>query len=106
MTRPNDAGARSVNDGLALSAIQQAVVLLLAAGMLDGGALFQMVCYASLSYWGGFALMARRSQNLTRLDHWLIRWGFLILCIFSYFLSGLIWSIQGYGGDYALNLER
>ena len=78
--------------------MQQVVILFLGFAMLDGGQCFQIVGYAALGYWGGFALiMARRHGRLTTTDRVLIRWGYLILCfIISPFITGMIWSMRGY----------
>ena len=67
---------------------QQALVLLLAAIMLDGAQVFHVVAYAILAYWGCFAILAvRHKALLTFTDRFLIRWGFFLLCAASFLFS-------------------
>jgi hypothetical protein len=77
--------------------IQQVIVVVLSAGMLDGGALAQVCIYALMGFWGGTGvLIARRGAALTRVDIILIRWSYIPLCILSFFLTQWIWSLRGY----------
>jgi hypothetical protein len=77
--------------------IQQAIVIFLSAGMLDGGELAQVCLYAFAAFWGGTGvLIARRGAALTRADILLIRWSYIPLCIVSFYLTHWIWSLRGY----------
>jgi hypothetical protein len=83
----------SAYDGLRLSVVQQVIVIVLTVGMLDGGALFQTVVYAILGYWAGILMIRRRLQT-TPLDNFLIRWGFIILCVISFAISNAVWTAR------------
>jgi hypothetical protein len=77
--------------------IQQAIVLVLSAGMLDGGELAQICFYAFVAFWGGTGvLVARRGATITRADILLIRWSYIPLCIGSFFLTHWIWNLRGF----------
>jgi hypothetical protein len=77
--------------------MQQCVVLVLGCEMLDGGETLQIIGYAALAYWTGYGLiMARRHGRLTGADRVLIRWGFLMLCFASLFITRFIWHLRGY----------
>ena len=77
--------------------IQQAIVIFLSAGILDGGALAQVCIYALVAFWGGAGvLIARRRAALTRVDIILIRWSYIPLCVVSFFVTYWIWSLRGY----------
>jgi hypothetical protein len=85
-----------IPDSVRFALIQQAVVLVLAAGMLDGGELAQVCFYAFAAFWAGVGvLIARRGAALTRVDILLIRWSYIPLCIGSFFLTHWIWSLRG-----------
>jgi hypothetical protein len=80
-----------------LSLFQQAVVLILGCLVLDGGALLQTCVYGIAAYWIGFCVIwLRRGAAVTKLDVALIRWGFIPLCIVSFFVTGCIWHLRGY----------
>ena len=79
------------------SLAQQGVVAALAGMILDGGQVLQCVAYAAGAYWiGVFIIVGRRTERLTRLDRLLIRWGFPMLCVVSFFLTRWIWSLRGF----------
>ncbi|MGC3957596.1 MAG: hypothetical protein QM813_06435 [Verrucomicrobiota bacterium] len=79
------------------SLAQQGAVAALAGMILDGGQILQCVAYAAGAYWiGMFVIVGRRADRLTRLDRLLVRWGFLMLCVVSFFLTRWIWSLRGY----------
>jgi len=75
---------------------QVTIASILSVMVLDGGGCSLAVIYAAVSYAGGLLLMAPRRDALTPVDEFLIRWGFVMLCVISLFLSQLIWSLTGY----------
>jgi hypothetical protein len=74
--------------------VQICAAMVLGAMVLDGGECFQRVCYALAAYVGGLLLMVLRKETLTKVDEFLIRWGFVLLCVI-FFLSMTIWSVRG-----------
>jgi hypothetical protein len=79
--------------------VQQVIVLVLAAGILDGGDLFRICLIAAVAFWVGVVLIRRhRPQAPTKLDLMLIRGGYLVLCIMSFFLVQLFWKLRGLPG--------
>jgi hypothetical protein len=87
----------TVRDCIMLSLLIQMLFLTMAAMLLDGGQTFQIVSYAAIAYWAGFAVMfGRRRRCLTKTDKMLIRWGFLMLVFVSSFITGLIWHLRGF----------
>jgi len=89
--------ATPLSEAVRFALLQQALVLLLSAGMLDGGQLAQVCLYAFAGFWSGAGvLIARRGPALTRLDILLIRWSSIPLCVLSYFLTHWIWRLRGY----------
>ena len=75
--------------------VQVVIASMLAAMILDGGECSHMVACAALGYAGGLALMASRRNALTKADELLIRWGFPILCVVSFFVTQLVWLLRG-----------
>jgi hypothetical protein len=88
----------SLRGSIAVSLVQQAVLLMLGLAILDGGGVFQVLAYAAAAYWVGFAvILVRRYSKLTWMDKVLIRWGYLILAfIISPFVTRVMWNIRGY----------
>lgn len=74
--------------------IQMLIAMFLAAMVLDQGECFLVVFYAVVAYLGGLCLMIPRRQSLTTTDAFLIRWGFVFLCIISALVSSVIWPIR------------
>jgi hypothetical protein len=74
--------------------LQVTIASMLAAMILDGGESAHVVACASLGYVGGLALMASRRHALTKTDELLIRWGFPILCVLSFFVTQLVWVLR------------
>ncbi len=73
--------------------------MILAAMILDGGGIGQVCLFALLGFWGGvFVLRARSRGTLTRVDLMLIRGGYILVCIISFFVTRLVWALRGYGG--------
>jgi hypothetical protein len=77
--------------------VQQAVILVLAGMILDGGLIAQMCFYAFAAFWGGVAvIILRRAMSPTKLDLILVRGGYLLVCLISFFLTQSIWKLRGY----------
>ena len=88
---------QKANDNLVFSLVQQAIVMVLASMLLDGGVVARIVIYAIAAYWTGFVIAyALRHHHWTAADRILARWGFLILCPVSGFVTGLVWRIKGF----------
>jgi len=86
-----------IGDCFFLSLAQQGVVAAVAALILDGGQILQCVAYAALAYWvGTFVIVGRRAAKLRRVDRLLLRWGFMMFCEVSMFLTRWIWNWRGY----------
>lgn len=82
---------------LQVSLVFQVVFGILCGLTTDGGMLVQLWFFAILAYWGGFSLMVyRRPVNPTKVDLFLIRWGFPVLLFFIGMpFSILIWRARG-----------
>ena len=76
--------------------VQVVIASVLSAMVLDGGVCAQIVAFAAVSYAAGLLMMAPRRDTLTPVDEFLIRWGFVTLCVISFFLSQSIWSLREY----------
>ena len=78
------------------SIMQQAFLLALAAMLVDCGQAFQGSVYAVIAYWVGFLIiMVRRRNRLTKVDMFLIRWGYIVLWILSPVVVSIIWNLRG-----------
>ena len=85
------------SDALKLAILQQVAVMILAAGIMDGGGIFLVAFFALFAYWGGVLLIrARRPHGFTKTDLFLFRWGYFLLCVVSFFLAQFIWKLRGY----------
>jgi hypothetical protein len=83
--------------------ILQTIIMVLAGMILDGGALFQVCFYAWVAFWGGVMVNVARlgeAAGKSKTDNFLMRYGHFLLCVLSYFITGLIWKWRGY--DYLL----
>lgn len=77
--------------------VQQALILVLAGMILDGGVIGQMCLYALAAFWGGVAvILIRRRQSPSRLDLLLVRGGYLPVCVLSVILTRAIWHWRGF----------
>ena len=79
--------------------ILQSVVIVLAGMILDGGAIFEVCLYAWIAFWAGVIVdVARRKEQtpMSKFDAFLMRYGHFLLCVLSYFITGLIWKWRGY----------
>lgn len=80
-----------------LSLLQQVIIVILGLLNLDGGNLLRTCLYAIAAYWIGFLLIwFRRGAAVTKTDIRLIRWGFLVLCVASFFVTGTVWHLRGH----------
>ena len=93
----SDPNAEISNLGLGFPLLQQLVILGFASLILDGGAMLQVFSYAALAHWGCILLiLVRRRSHLTPMDRIVIRVGFLVACVISVVLTGLIWHLIGF----------
>jgi hypothetical protein len=80
-----------------LALLQQVSIGVLSGMVLDGGVLGEICGFAFVAFWGGAGLiLARRRNALTDVDKLLIGWGYIPLCIVSFFLTPWIWRLRGY----------
>jgi hypothetical protein len=76
--------------------LQQSVVLILAALMLDGGLTFNMAVIAIVAYWLAVGvILARRPGSPTRADILLIRYGFLLVFGVVLVTAPIVWTALG-----------
>jgi hypothetical protein len=79
--------------------VQQALILVLAGMILDGGDVLQICLAALLAFWAGVAFIRwRRPQAPTKLDLVLIEGGYLAICVVTFFAVHFAWYLRGYGG--------
>jgi hypothetical protein len=77
--------------------IQQAIIMILAAMILDGGCIGQVCLSALLAFWGGVLVLRVRTRGaLTKTDLMLVRGGYILVCVISYFVTRWIWHLRGY----------
>ena len=76
--------------------VQQVIVLVLAAMLLDGGDLLMFCLVACLAFWVGVTFIrVHRGQTPTKMDLILIRSSYLLLCIITFFVVHLVWKLRG-----------
>lgn len=76
----------------------QMPILVLSSMVLDFGGIAQVCFYALVAFWGGVAVLhVRRSGSLSRVDLLLIRYGYILACVISFFVTRWIWHLRGYG---------
>lgn len=74
----------------------QIAICILAALTLDGGGFAQMCGIALPAFWGGAAVLIwRHPQSPSRLDIELIRFGYFVVILITYFLAQWIWHLRG-----------
>jgi hypothetical protein len=79
--------------------LQQGVILVLAAGILDGGDIFSICLIALVAFWTGvFLIRRRRPQTPTRIDLFMIRGSYIPLCVIAFFLVHWFWRLRGLPG--------
>jgi hypothetical protein len=90
--------ARSIASELPFALVTQSVILVLASMILDGGGIAQVCFYAFVAFWGGVAVLRfHRRGALSRVDLLLIRYGYILVCIISFFITRWIWHWRGFG---------
>ena len=76
-----------------LAAVQQ-----VCAGYFWAYGLLEVWAYSLFAFWIGVVVIAvRRSRNPTRVDIFLIKFGFVPLLLIATYLTGLIWQARGAG---------
>jgi hypothetical protein len=71
---------------------------LLCAVALDGGVSFQVWYFAMAAYWSATLLIwSVHRQDLSRLDVFVVRWGFFIALFTVPLLMALFWRLYGGG---------
>ena len=89
--------APTMSSAMLSAFVQQGVILALAVMILDGGAVAQSCFYAFAAFWIGVGVILwRRSSAPTKLDLVLVRGGFIVLFVLSFFLTHGIWLLRGY----------
>ena len=84
-----------LRDSLKFSLLQQAVVLLFAAGIMDRGNILKISLGATLACWTvAGSVWIRRRDSPTRVDLVFIRWGFIPLCVLTNLIVHYVWSLK------------
>lgn len=87
----------SVKSELPFVLVTQSIILVLASMILDGGAIAQVCFFAFVAFWGAVAVLRlRRRGALTRVDLLLLRYGYILACIISFFITRWIWQMRGF----------
>lgn len=74
-----------------VSGILQLFMLLLSAIMLDGGQLSRFMILSATAYWlAVFIIMVRRNGKATRLDQFLLKWGYPLAIVLTVFVSAIV----------------
>jgi hypothetical protein len=78
------------------SLLQQGVVLILAALVLDGGRTFHAALVAAMAYWLGLVVVAvRRPSSPTAVDVLLVKYGFLFILLIVLTVGPMVWGALG-----------
>ena len=78
--------------------VTQSIVLVLESMILDGGGIAQVCFYAFVAFWTGVLVLCfRRRGALSRVDLLLIRYGYILVCVISFFITRWIWDWRGLG---------
>jgi len=86
-----------MRSALLSASLQQGIIMVLAGFLLDGGSTGQVCSYAVVAFWGGVAvILCRRASVPTKSDLALVRGGFIVLCVLSFFVAYGIWYLKGY----------
>ena len=79
--------------------VQQGLILVLAAPILDGGDLLNVCLVAFIAFWIGVGLIRLRCNAApTRLDLILIEGASLPLCVIAFFAVHFFWTLKGFQG--------
>ena len=89
--------AQPMKSAMLSAFVQQGIIMVLAGMILDGGAVAQSCFYAFAAFWVGVGIILyRRAPSPTKTDLVLVRGGFIVLCVLSFFLTHGIWHLRGY----------
>ena len=84
--------APALTSAVRASLLQQGVVLLLAALVLDGGRTFHAALVAAIAYWIGLVVIAfRRPRSPTAVDIFLVKYGFLFVLPIVLTVGPMVW---------------
>ena len=76
--------------------LQQGIIFILAALILDGGLTFHMAVIAFVAYWSALGIIvARRPSSPTRIDILLVRYGFLLVFLIVVTAGPFVWKAMG-----------
>lgn len=68
----------------------------LAVSASDMGETIAAFTYAAVAYWTGILIINIRRPNFeTKTDHMFMRSGLIVLSLFSYVISLMIWTLRG-----------
>lgn len=74
-----------------LAAISQAICLLVAAIVLDGGFCLTLAVFAAVAYWAGLVVMIlRRPSNPTKIDLALVGCGYFIAAAITFVMPPIV----------------
>ena len=77
--------------------VQQGIILVLAGMILDGGRIALMCLFACAAFWiGTGVIIFRRGTSPSKMDLFLVRGGYLLLCVVSFFVGQLVWQLRGF----------
>ncbi len=83
-------------DALKLAFVEQIAILILSAGVLDGGDIFNICLIPLIAFWVGvFFIRRHRPEAPTKFDVFMIKWGYIPLCIVTFFLVHWFWRLRG-----------
>ena len=86
-------------DAIKLALAQQIPILILTAGILDGGDFFRICLIPFIAFWVCLFLVQRRRPGApTKLDVILIKWSYIPLCFATFFLVQWFWKLRGLSG--------
>ena len=75
----------------------QIALLLLSLMATDGGQIGQICLFAFVAFWGGAIITIwRRRLNPTKFDIFIIRAGYVPLCVITVLLTSWIWELRGF----------
>ena len=91
--------ASPYKDAIKLALAQQIPILILSAGVLDGGDFFRICLIPFIAFWVGvFFIRRRRPETPTKLDIIIIQWSYMPLCVLTFFLVDVFWKLRGLPG--------
>ena len=84
-------------DSIKFALVQQITILLLSAGVLDGGDMFSICLIPFLAFWTCvFLIRLRRPETPSRFDLLFIKWSYIPLCVATFFLVHWFWRLRGF----------